>query len=196
MYLPEQRASYSSTGWDEPIHPPRQRTGTTTGLLQPESPRPGPRRDQLCGLTSKRQGSLSPCLSNWCPRLCLTTHPQQSQSSFSSQLQPGRLWRAPNVATSCNIPAPSVINSFACGLQTSCHALPVAWLCDRASLITDNFFLSIIFCKKTTGSKCIGEEHGMAASLLTIRVKVILKAQLLMPSPVLLRQIQIIKKLF
>ena len=50
-HLPEQSASYSSARWDEPIHPPWQRTTTTISLLQPQSPCLGPRRDQLCGLT-------------------------------------------------------------------------------------------------------------------------------------------------
>lgn len=37
---------------------------------------------------------------------------------------------------SCTIPAPAVIDSFPCGLQASCHDLPVAWLWDMASPIT------------------------------------------------------------
>lgn len=181
---------------NEPIHPPWQGTSTTIGLLQPQCPHPGPRRDPWCGLTSKLGRSLSPCLSNWCPWLCLATHPQQPQPSFSSRLQPGRLWCAPGAAAACNLPAPSVINSFTCGSQTSCHPLPVAWLCGRASLITDNFFCFHSFLQEKGWKQSRGEEHGMAASLLTSRVKVILKAQLLMPSPVLLNQLRIIKKIF
>lgn len=112
-----------------------------------QSPRAGPRGDQLCSLTSKRRGSPSPCLSNQCPWVCLATHPPRSQS-FSSRLQPGRLWRAPSLATSCKSAAPSVASSFACGLQTSRHALPVAWLCHKAALIADNFSVFIVFVRK------------------------------------------------
>lgn len=82
----------------------------------------------------------------------------------------------------------SVIKPFARGLQTPCHAL---W--QGTSDHRQPSFL--FFCKKINGSKCTGKEHGMAASLLTIRVQVILRAQLLTPSPVLLRQLQITKKI-
>lgn len=163
MALPEERASC----WDEPIRAPRWRSGTTIGVFQPQRPRPGPCRDQLCGLTTK---PLSPCLSNWCPWAHLTTHPQQAQSSLSSPFQPGRRWRVPSVATSCNISAPSVINSFACGLQTPCPALPVA-----GSATGQRWGLSTVYqaCKEINGT---GEEHGTAPVLIAIRVTVIRKS--------------------
>lgn len=167
MFLPGQRAPCSPARGDEPTHPPG------AGAAGPSA------WGRDLGKCQGSPGWVSLGLPGHPPTAATSSVPSSvpSSSLAGSGTRPALPLRAISLLHLSSIPLLVV-----CSLRaTAC----LAWLCPRASLATDNFPASIIFVRKTAGSKHRAK-HLAQPDRCYPSGKTILKPQLLVLLPALL----------